>query len=245
MSIFLQPHKAPRINIPKFIVDEKIHPRLDEIELLSLMNKSFSCLIMGKAGSGKTSLLMGLLGSRDAFKECFDRIFLFMPANSRASIKNSIFERLPKEQIYDNLNHQNLSEVFSIVEELSENDMRTLIIFDDVQQFFKGECEALINHMIANRRHNRLSLFFIAQSYKKVPRSCRLQMSDLFCFRLSKADMEDIKTELLDIPETVYNNVIMTYNQHTINEPKTFLYFNTLTNRIFMDWNELTYNYFT
>lgn len=245
MSISIQTHRAPRIAIPKFVVDEKIHARLDQIELLSLMNKSFACLIMGKAGSGKTSLLMGLLGSRDAFKECFDRIYLFMPANSQASIKNSIFERLPKEQIYDKLNIENLSEVFSAVEDLSENDMRSLIIFDDVQQFFKGECEALINHMIANRRHNRLSLFFIAQSYKKVPRSCRLQMSDLFCFRLSKADMEDIKTELLDVPEDVYNNVLATYNQHTQTHPKSFLYFNTLTNRIFIDWNEVTFNYIT
>lgn len=234
--------KKPIVKLPKLICDQKIHPHLDEFPLTQLMNKSFSCLLAGKAGSGKTSLLIGLLTTPKLFKKVFDKIFLFMPPNSRASIDNSIFDCLPEDQVFDELNIDTLSRAFSSAEASSKKDQRTLIIFDDVQNFFKGECEKLITHMISNRRHNRLSMFFVAQTYKKVPRSCRLGMSDLFCFRLSKSDMDDIKKELIDINDAKWEEIMLHYHQTLKKHPRTFLYINPSTNRVFFDWDEVKYD---
>ena len=64
------------------------------------MNKSHFALFLGKAGSGKSSLVISFLNSKEAFKKCFHNIFLFCPANSRSSIKDDIWEKnLEEEQI--------------------------------------------------------------------------------------------------------------------------------------------------
>ena len=53
---------------------------------------SFSCTtIIGKPGSGKTSLLISLLTGKKkgkVFRKCFDHILLVMPETSRKSLKN-------------------------------------------------------------------------------------------------------------------------------------------------------------
>ena len=82
-------------------------------------------------------------------------------------------------------------------------------------------------------------MFFLAQTYKKVPRPCRLGMSDLFCFKLSKSDLDDIKSELVDIEESAWNNVLQLYNKHIKTHPRSFLYINTNTNRMFINWDEI------
>ena len=48
-------------------------------------------------------------------------------------------------------------------------DLKTLIIFGDVQQYLKGECEKYLSHMVNNRRHAKLSLWFLCQNYKTIP----------------------------------------------------------------------------
>jgi DNA replication protein DnaC len=57
---------------------------------------------LGSMGSGKTSLIVSLL--RGVFKKCFNTIYVIMPPNSRASLENDIFSKLPQEQVYDDLN---------------------------------------------------------------------------------------------------------------------------------------------
>ena len=46
-------HNKPKLKMPEFKVDEPLSKHLDD-PLLSNMNKSFCCGLVGKAGSGKT-----------------------------------------------------------------------------------------------------------------------------------------------------------------------------------------------
>ena len=46
--------------MPEFKVDEPLSKHLDD-PLLSNMNKSFCCGLIGKAGSGKTSLMVSFI----------------------------------------------------------------------------------------------------------------------------------------------------------------------------------------
>lgn len=101
--------------MPTFTIDKKIHDKLDDIEIFKLMNKSHFNLFLGKAGSGKSSLCVSFLNSRDAFKKCFHNIFLFCPSNSRASIKNDFWgSNLDPDCIFDDLNVENLQYVYEI-----------------------------------------------------------------------------------------------------------------------------------
>ena len=63
-----------------------------------LPRKSFSMLIVGKPGMGKTNLLLNLITKQGkAFNKKFDKVFIFSP--SLSTIKgDDPFELIPEEQ---------------------------------------------------------------------------------------------------------------------------------------------------
>jgi GTPase SAR1 family protein len=87
-------HNKPKLKMPEFKVDEPLSKHLEDDPLLSNMNKSFCCGLIGKAGSGKTSLMVSFLQTPKKFKKVFNKIYVFMPNSSRNSMKNKIFDVL-------------------------------------------------------------------------------------------------------------------------------------------------------
>jgi len=235
-------NRRVELRLPTLLCDKKLNACLDTFPLTSLMNKSFAVSVIGKSGSGKTSLLVGLLNTKGLFKRVFDTIILFMPPNSRASVKDSIFGVLPENQVFDDLNLANLEKAYEIAKRNRTENRTTLIIFDDVQQHFKGDCETLLLAMMVNRRHNMLSLVFVAQTYKKIPRSCRLGMTDLFCFNLSKGDMSTVHDELLHCEQSTYNKLYTLYRTQLKEAPRLFWFINVETQRMFFNWDEILYD---
>lgn len=241
-------HNArPKLKLPKFKVDGKLAPHLDDTPLLALMNRHFTCAVMGKAGSGKTSLVQGLLATRGYMRRVFDTILVFIPPNSLNSIKDSIFSKLKKDQIYDSLTRENLEAAYGRAEENARADTpkSTLIVFDDVQAYFKNkEIESFLLHMVNNRRHARLSFFIIAQSYQKIPRQIRLACTHLFAFRLSKSNLEDIYAELSEISQPNWNSILREYKKRVKEDAEAhpFLFMDVNQQRYFVDWDELEVN---
>ena len=200
------------------------------------MNKSHFALFLGKAGSGKSSLVISFLNSKDAFKKCFHNIFLFCPSNSRSSIKDDFWENnLETEQIYDDLNIDNLIDAYSKIELDADNNFKSLIILDDVQKNLKGDCEKLLLHIINNRRHNRICIWICCQNYKTIPLQVRLALTDLFIFKVGKGELENIYEELTEIDKNKFN--IITNNAYKVDH--SFLYLNCLSQRLFNNWDEI------
>ena len=232
----LKNNKKPHLNIPSFSVDNKLKDKLDNIEIFKLMNKSHFALFLGKAGSGKSSLVISFLNSKDAFKKCFHNVFLFCPENSRSSIKDDFWENnLAEEQIYDDLTIDNLIDAYSKIEQDSLQGFKSLIILDDVQKNLKGDCEKFLLHIINNRRHNRICIWICCQNYKTIPLQVRLTLTDLFIFKVGKQEIENIYEELTEIDKNKFN--IITNNAY--NNLGDFLYLNCLSQRLFNNWDEI------
>ena len=232
----LKNNKKPNLNIPSFSVDNKLKDKLDNIEIFKLMNKSHFALFLGKAGSGKSSLVISFLNSKDAFKKCFHNVFLFCPANSRSSIKDDFWENnLEEEQIYDDLTIDNLIDAYSKIEQDSLQGFKTLIILDDVQKNLKGDCEKFLLHIINNRRHNRICIWICCQNYKTIPLQVRLTLTDLFIFKVGKQEIENIYEELTEIDKNKFN--IITNNAYK--NLGDFIYLNCLSQRLFNNWDEI------
>ena len=68
-----------------------------------LPKKSFSLLITGRPGSGKTNLLLNLITKRGkCFNRKFDKVYIFSP--SLATIKDDDpFELIPDDQKFENV----------------------------------------------------------------------------------------------------------------------------------------------
>ena len=182
----LRKHTAPKLKLPSFQVDYKLSKYLDDDPLLKYINKSSAISFIGRAGSGKTSLMTGLLQTRRKFKKVFHKIYLFMPSYSRSSMSDCIFDCLPQDQIYNQLTLESLQEVYDKIEENTKEKLLSLIIFDDVQDGFKGDAEKLLLRIINNRRHLRTTLFLVCQSYRKMPLDVRKALTNHFLFNLSK-----------------------------------------------------------
>ena len=230
-------NKKPKLKLPTFTVDGELSKKLNDYEITKLMNKSNVSLFLGKAGSGKTSLMTSFLKTPELFYRVYHNIYLFMPPNSRASLKDNFFDkRIPEEQIYDTLDYENLDEVFNIIQSNADENYLSLIIFDDVQKYLKDNAiQKLLLNIINNRRHLKTSLFFCCQNYISIPRMIRQGLTDIFVFKINKTEMENIFLEQFEQYKDDFTKIM----KLCYNEPHNFLYINTNSQRLFQNWDEI------
>lgn len=230
-------NKEPQLNRPTFLVDGKLDNKLDKYPLTALMNKSNFILFLAKPGSGKTSMIISLLNTPELFKGIYHTIYLFMKPNSRRSIKGSFFENeIPPDQIFDELNIDNLKNVFERIKDDANEGYKSLIIFDDMQAAMKdNEIEKLLNELAMNRRHLLLSLWTANQSIKTIPLKIRSVITDAFIWKISKNEMETIFTEMIEQPKEIFNKVLPIL----FKKPHSFFFIDIETKRMFDNWNEI------
>jgi len=237
--ITIKPNVAPLLKKPTFSVDGKLHDKLDDFDVTSLMNRHNFTLFLGKAGSGKSTLLISMLNTKKLFKGVYHTIILFCPPNSRASIKDDFWgENLPEEQIYDDLNIDTLAEAYATAEANASEGFRTLIVLDDVQSKLKGDCEKMLLHMVNNRRHAGLSIWLACQTYMSIPRQCRQGLTDMFVFKVGKTEAQHIFNEQVELPHELFEQVLQVIHR----VPHDFFYINTNTRRIFSNWDEIIFS---
>ena len=232
-------HNKPKLKMPEFKVDEPLSKHLEDDPLLSNMNKSFCCGLIGKAGSGKTSLMVSFLQTPKKFKKVFNKIYVFMPNSSRNSMKNNIFDILPEDQLFEDVSYEILSEVYERLLESTENNHKSLLVFDDVQSYLKNkEVEVNLLHIIANRRHLRCSFFIIAQNYNKIPKNIRQSFTDIFLFNVGKEEYINIYEENINLSKDDFSKVLTEYRSIKKTESNSFIYIHD-KDKIFINWNEI------
>ena len=74
--IQIKKNKSLKLDIPNFICDDGINQNLNNYPMLSHFNKYCFTGVIGKPGSGKTSLIMSWLTSKKVFKKMFCSITL-------------------------------------------------------------------------------------------------------------------------------------------------------------------------
>ena len=163
-------NKKPNLPVCAMICDKELHPKLNEYDLTKFLNCHSTTLIIGKPGSGKKNLLYSFMKSKKLLNKCFDKIFLFQPEQSRASMKDKLFDQLPDDQKFDELTIDNLEMVDDNLDEEGNN----LIIFDDMTAYLKNnDTRKKLKEFITNRRHKHLSIYFLVQTWFSIERDIR------------------------------------------------------------------------
>ena len=191
------------------ILDDNIKPPFP--------NKSFFWVIVGKPGSGKTSLMLNCLSNRKkhsrVYYKVFDKIIVVMPKNSRLSIKDNIFDDLPEDQLFENFDDSVVNRVKDIRDEYTElnkkkkRNRNTLLILDDVTAYLKDNPKALIE-LATNRRHLKLSIILLVQFIRSVPRPVRFQVTHITFFKPSnELDLDIIQQEYLNMKKEDFSNL--------------------------------------
>ena len=177
-------------------------------------NSSFFWIICGKAGSGKTSLLINALiakKSNRVYRKVFDKILLVMPSNSRKSLKNNPLDDLPNDQVFENFDNSVVDKIKEIREEFDEakkkRNRNQLLILDDVTAYLKDDPKSLIE-LATNRRHLKLSIVLLVQFIRSVPRPVRFQVTHLTFFKpANELDSKIIEEEYMNLKKEDFKNL--------------------------------------
>ena len=232
MSITIKKNIKPSFEVIGMLCDKPLSKDLNKYELTKFLNCHSTNLLIGKPGSGKTTLMIALFNK--LLRGCFHNIYLFQPSHSRASMKKDIFEELPDEQKFDELNYDNLLLVLDTIK--SEPEYNHCIIFDDMGANLKdNEIRKLLKEIIFNRRHYHISIYFLCQSYLSCEKTIRKLFSNIFVFRVNKTELETIFDEVVESKKDYIYDIA----KIVFETPHQYLFINTDSQRLFKGFDEL------
>lgn len=236
--ISIKENESPPLTKCEMICDTGLHTKLNNYELTRFMNSHETNLFIGRPASGKTSLLYSFFKSPKLFRKVYHNIYLFQPSHSRASMKDKLFDKIPEDQKFDELTFDNLNDVMNRIKG-EDPKYNNCIIFDDMTAYLKNpETKKLLKELIFNRRHLRCSIFFLVQTWFSIEKDIRKLFSNVFVFRVSKNELQQIFSEIVESKEKYINEIAkMVYS-----EPYKYLFINVNTQRLFDGWNELIFN---
>ena len=231
--ISIKKNIKPSLPVCKMNCDEPLDRKLDDYEMTTFLNCHQCCMIVGKPKSGKSSLIFSLFKSKKMLKGVYDKLFLFRPALSGASMKDDIFEKLPKGQRFTQLTPPNL---LSVIENLDEGN--NCLIFDDMTAYLKDNSTLkLLQEIIYNRRHMHISIYFLCQTWHSVNKDIRRLFNNIFVFKTSKNEFETIFQELIPGFKNQTDEIFL----YAFDKPHEYLFINVDSNRFFKDFDEIIF----
>lgn len=238
MSITKKRNEAPPLTKCDMVCDGGLHEKLNNYELTKFLNSHETNLMIGRPASGKTSLLYSFFKSPKIFRKVFHNIYLFQPSHSRASMKDNIFEKIPQEQCYEELNYDNLHQVMSTIKD-EDKKYNNCIVIDDMTAYLKNQdVKQLLKELIFNRRHLRTTVIFLVQTWFSIEKDIRKLFSNIFCFRVSKQELTNIMDEVVESKAKYMNDIA----KIVFDEPYKYLFINVNTQRLFDGFDELIFD---
>ena len=201
--------EKPNLGTTAMNCDSTIHEKLTKYPMIkeAFSTTSFN-IIVGRMGSGKTSLLTSLV--KRVFNRCFETIYVFMPSNSRESISNDIYgKNLPANQLFDTLTLENITQVYEEIQENSKEKYNSLILIDDFQVALKDpQIIKVLQKIITKMRHLRTTIFLLQQNFQALAKPLRELTSNLILFNLGKSQLEKIFDEIIQLDKNKYQDII-------------------------------------
>lgn len=193
-------------------------------ENLSFLNKnSFMMTIVGKPGSGKSSLIEELLLNEELLNNKFEYIIFFSPSElmNIKLIQNQNWFTIFNLQILQNI----IDNLIQLIEE-NKQKVKVLFVFDDMIsqiKLYKNNSDFI--KFIYNRRHllpfhTEISLIITTQRYVMIPINFRACLSDIIIFKLNNRDYRFIKED--SVGEININQL----NDNILKNDHDFLYIN-------------------
>jgi len=183
--------------------------------------------IIGKGGSGKSSLFLSLFKSTDFLKCKFDEIHYIINEGSYNSVKNNPFK--DHEKVHHEISPGLLYEIYEDALERKEESQKnkqplehTCIIIDDFGSELKNpDIQHALSTILIVARHAGLYVVLICQTYKMMPSFLRRILTNITLFRCNNEEWELICKEVLlkrrDTCTHLYNYVFdKLYNHLTV-----------------------------
>jgi hypothetical protein len=197
-------------------------------------NYSFSAIVSGPPGSGKSNYVISQMTSTNGyFYRKFNKIYIFSP--SLHTVKTDI--ALPEENFFEELDWNKVQNIFDENKALLKagEEKQVLIVFDDlIGEISKAGNLATFNKLVLNRAHAFVSIILTTQAYNKIPLAIRKNFSNIVQFKANNRELDVIRDELTSLNRDEWNNL----TKYVYSEPHTSLTIRD-DNRYFKNQNEL------
>lgn len=189
-QILIQPVQTDKCHVPQpEAVKRGILPKLPA-----------SYLVIGRSGSGKSTVLYNLLSSPALLGGYFNFIFVF----SDVKVDDILSKlNLPEENYVQDFDDDTISGILNSLEqkideqglERCADQYKVAFIFDDIlnrQRFLRGDA---MRKLASTNRHFLVSWFILSQYYKAIPPVIRTNASAIIYFPASLAENERLADE--------------------------------------------------
>lgn len=237
-----------------------------DIYVPNIIDKNISrrngmCYVLtGSGGSGKSSLLLSMIKSKNYYKGVFNNIYYFCPECSMDSIENHPFKN--HDKVYNELTIDNLETIYKdltepeiiekkkpnyedddILEDEEEEEKEieyNLCIIDDMADMLKEvDIQKYLSKMLIKARHLKLSFIFLIQSYYYFPKLLRKQITYCSIFKPKNiSEWISISSELLSMNK---DNGLTLYN-YIYDEPYAHLDLDTVESKFYKNFNLLKFS---
>lgn len=196
-----------------------------------LPDQPCSMMFCGLSKSGKTTLLKNTLTDKKLLGDYFDTIVMFSPtADADTTLTAEL--GLPEENIITNFTEDDLKKIIEGQRELIKKDgynkvaqeNKMLFIFDDCishRQFLKSKT---ILDLCATVRHLLVSVVFLMQSYRMLPRACRINLRGIAFFESNRNETDVLVEE--EGPPTLTNKQFRQLIHEATEEQYSYLWIN-------------------
>ena len=235
-------NKKLHMDIPEFTCDDNpVGEHLNKYPMLQHLNNYGFNVFIGRPGSGKTSLLVAYLsnkGKNKIFLKCFNNVLVVMPSHSIASMKKNIFKKHDPDKMYNELNISTINDIYSKLQAYSDEHENTLLIMDDVGASLKNsEIQLILKTIIYNRRHLKVHIVMLCQSFQSIPKEIRKLITNCIMFKPSKVEFEKLFEELFETKREYALDLLNLYKKRG-----DYLFLNVEFQRIFNDFNEIIFD---
>lgn len=238
----LELKKNPKIDltIPQFLCDSNpLGEHLNKYDMLKHLNCFGFTGLIGRPQSGKTSLLISFLtgkGNKKIFRKVFDHIIVVMPQTSRNSIKKNPFKDHPDEKMYEDLDLNTINTIYDNLIISAENNETTFLIWDDIGSSLKNkEIQKRIRQIIYNRRHLKVHIFILLQSFLSIPKEIRKLFTNVIMFKPSKVEQQVLFDELIETKKDLALDVM----KFVYDKPHQYLFLNVESQRMYKMFDEI------
>lgn len=238
MSIQIIKNDKINLNMPKFLCDENaVGDHLNKHPLLQLLNVFGFLCVIGRPGSGKTSLTIALITQKKPkiYKKTHHHVIVIMPMNSIGSMSDDPFKGL--ENIYHDITDINIKEILGKINNWSKEKEKTILYIDDMTASLKKSKIIIetIKELIYNRRHLKLNIIITAQSYVNIPLDVRKNIQNLIMFKPAKKEMLTVFDELIESKKEHFEGIL----RFVYDQKHNFFFLNAPTGRIFKNYDEI------
>lgn len=153
MRFVEQDHKLPIVNADTIDVNSVVSKHGP------LLTNTIRALIAGPSSCGKTQLIFTLLTADNGLK--FENVYIY--SKTLGQEKYKLLEQIIRQVDGVNLYTFYENETIMVPEKAKEN---SIFIFDDVI----SQNQHIIREYFSRGRHNKIDVFYLGQSYSKIPK---------------------------------------------------------------------------